>query len=72
MNTFTISLKPLENHMSDDIYISSALFSRVKCKHEFTLTVGSITKEVKATVFQHRESLLHDVRSSIYRLSLSL
>ena len=55
MNTFTISLKPLENHMNDDIYISSALFSRVKCKHEFTLTVGSITKEVKATVFQHRE-----------------
>ncbi|MGF7071352.1 glutathione synthase/RimK-type ligase-like ATP-grasp enzyme [Priestia megaterium] len=55
MNTFTISLKPLENHMSSDIYISSALFSRVKCKHEFTLTVGSITKKVEATVFQHRE-----------------
>jgi hypothetical protein len=55
MDTFIISLKPLEKHMSNDIYISSALFSRVKCKHEFTLTVGSIMKEVKATVFQHRE-----------------
>ena len=64
MNTFTISLKPLENHMSSDIYISSALFSR--CEVQARVYVNSRLHHERSQ--SHRVSasrmLFHDVRSS--------